>query len=68
MAADKAMKKNCTNIATVIPAKRRSVKRMIFDGMVKSVASLLVLSCCSSSPSKSYEAVTCRNENAKKAN
>ncbi|KAK9945931.1 hypothetical protein M0R45_011421 [Rubus argutus] len=57
MAADKAMKKNCPKIASVIPAKRRSVKRMIFDDVVKSVASLLVLCCCSPSPS---------NTNAKK--
>ncbi|KAL6212020.1 hypothetical protein ACLB2K_017243 [Fragaria x ananassa] len=62
------------NIASVIPVKRRSVKRMIFDDMVKSAASLMFYCCSLSSSSSdpendevsnSYEA-TCRSKNAKK--
>lgn len=62
------------DIASVVPAKRRSVKRMIFDDMVKSVSSL-VFYCCSSSSSSSADpedelsnsyGATCRSKNAEK--
>ncbi|KAH0989496.1 hypothetical protein GBA52_000979 [Prunus armeniaca] len=61
-------KKTCvqpktSNFASVFPAKRRSVKKMMFDSMVQSMASLFHSLSNSNSNSKSTIEATTKNSN-----